>query len=182
MPETENSMHYRFFSRIVPGIVVVCAFIAGQRWIQSSTDKLSVPQALVPAELDGGKLLRKHDATELFQRAFWKRPSPSEKILHAERREWTAETGDVRRWQWFLAIEPSAGFVEDLKNRFSLEPGIMDAQKFSTAPKWFRNALTTSATILRTRDDSMILVQSADQKLLLATGAGGGFSLPQAAR
>ena len=47
------------------------------------------------------------DPQEVFQRAFWRRPTADERILHAERREWVSEEDGVRRWQWFLAVEPS---------------------------------------------------------------------------
>ena len=43
---------------------------------------------------------------EVFQKAFWKRPTDDDRILHAERREWSGEDG-ISRWQWFIAVQPS---------------------------------------------------------------------------
>ncbi|MFT5191293.1 MAG: hypothetical protein ACI9DF_006049 [Verrucomicrobiales bacterium] len=45
-------------------------------------------------------------AIEVFQRAFWKRPTSEDKILHAERREWTGDDGQLQ-WHWFLVVELS---------------------------------------------------------------------------
>ena len=47
------------------------------------------------------------DATEVFQKAFWKRPTAADKILNAERREW-ADADGVKRWQWFIAVALAA--------------------------------------------------------------------------
>lgn len=38
------------------------------------------------------------DPVAVFQRAFWKRPAADDKILHAERREWSGADG-VQKWQ-----------------------------------------------------------------------------------
>src|SRR5687768_14837771 len=64
------------------------------------------------------------DRVMVFQRAFWRRPAPADRILHAERRQWQTSGGAVEKWQWFIAVEPSAAFRDWLlkENPFQLVP------------------------------------------------------------
>jgi len=154
---------------ILAGIALVAGLIYFPRAGSSEPDA-------VPLEVDGGKLRRMTESAEIFQRAFWCRPRTEDKILHAERREWVSESDGVRKWEWFLAIEPGSGLVEDLRRRFSLAPATLAAGEFAAAPDWFRRSPTKGSRTLSSQDGSMTLVLSPDQRLLLATGSGGGFA------
>jgi len=61
------------------------------------------------------------DATEVFQKAFWKRPTSRDLIFDAECREWTDLEG-IKKWQWFIVLEPSPDLVMHLRqdNAFNL--------------------------------------------------------------
>src|SRR4051794_12896768 len=66
-------------------------------------------QVILPAATpapEEGTLQTNLDAVEVFRRAFWRDPAAADHILHAERREWVSEENGVRRWQWFIAVEP----------------------------------------------------------------------------
>ena len=64
-----------------------------------------------------------NEPVRIFQRAFWVRPTPADKILHAERREWKDADG-VQKWQWFLVVVPSPALLKRLRddNAFGLMP------------------------------------------------------------
>jgi hypothetical protein len=114
------------------------------------------------------------DPTEIFQKAFWKRPTADDKIHHAERREWSDSEG-VQRWQWFIVVEPSAALLKHLRedNAFSLTP----AASFLTtaeAPPWFKLS-PGEFELLHDPHGNMRLYFSKSRPLLLATDSGGGF-------
>lgn len=114
------------------------------------------------------------DPKEVFQRAFWKRPTPADKILHAERREWKDQDA-VSRWQWFLEVEPSPEIVRHLRedNAFRLSQAT-SATLPSETPAWFLRD-TTGSQILTSRDGGMQLIFTADDTKIFAMGSGGGF-------
>ncbi len=114
------------------------------------------------------------DSTAVFQRAFWKRPTAADKILHAERREWKDENA-VSRWQWFLEVEPSPEIVSHLRenNSFRLQSAGTAAIP-ADAPDWFiRN--TKDTEILAAPGGGMSLIFTPGDAKLYAMGAGGGF-------
>lgn len=114
------------------------------------------------------------DSTEVFQKAFWKRPTADDTILHAERREW-ADAEGVQRWQWFIAVEPSATLVKHLRedNAFSLAPA-KSVPVVKDAPEWFAFP-SSDVEILQAPRGEMCLFFSKTKRLLLATDSGGGF-------
>ena len=114
------------------------------------------------------------DATEVFQKAFWKRPTASDRILHAERREWI-DGGGVRQWQWFIAVEPSPELVKHLRedNAFSLVPGA-SSTGMDDAPEWFAFK-PGDVDVLQAPHGNMRLCFSKTGRVLYATDAGGGF-------
>jgi hypothetical protein len=137
------------------------------------------PPAVHP-EAPGAALQTNADAVEVFRRAFWREPAPADRILHAERREWVSETDGVRRWQWFLALEPGPELLDWLvaKNSFGLlatadgpAPGAWDG-----APAWFPRFPPAGATVMRNAEGSLWLVHDRSRNLLHATDAGGGFT------
>lgn len=123
------------------------------------------------------------DPTEIFQKAFWKRPATDDKILHAERREWSDAAG-VRKWQWFLVVEPAPALVKHLRedNAFSLVPAIT-VSAIKEAPAWFAFD-RGDVEILQAPNGNMRLFFSKTKRLVHATGSGGGFQpgIPEAAR
>lgn len=113
------------------------------------------------------------DGTGIFQKAFWKRPSADDRILHAERREWKDASG-VQQWAWFLIVEPSAALVKHLRddNAFHLSPktGVPLPEK---APTWF--TLADGSPRLVSPTGQMQVSFSADGKTLHACAHGLGF-------
>jgi len=61
---------------------------------------------------------------EIFRRAFWRQPTPADRIVHAERREWKDAADAVQRWQWFLQVEPGPALLAALRDPavFGLAP------------------------------------------------------------
>ena len=120
------------------------------------------------------------DPTLVFQKAFWRRPDSADKILHAERREWSQQGKDVREWQWFLAVKPSPNLAEWLKtNPFSL-PVFNDLYKYEgSAPKpdWFPNDFA-GFEIHKAPQGRFVLLFSAEKNLLYAIDSGAGFAPP----
>lgn len=115
------------------------------------------------------------DATEVFQKAFWKRPTERDRILHAERREW-ADAGGVQRWQWFIKVDPSPELVQHLitDNAFSLAARKEFTLPDATSPAWFP-ATTDKSTLLTGRSGSFILLWDKEANVICATDSGGGF-------
>jgi hypothetical protein len=115
-----------------------------------------------------------NDPVEVFQKAFWKRPGTNDKILHAERREWADGQG-VKRWQWFIAVEPSPELVRHLRedNAFSLVPAAA-VPPIPDAPAWF-GFQTGEFEAFHAPRGNMRVLFSTTKPLLLATDSGGGF-------
>lgn len=117
------------------------------------------------------------DATEVFQRAFWKRPTEQDEILHAERREW-ADGDGVDRWQWFIAVDPSAELARYLheQNPFSMSPPKRDvALPMDELPDWFPSSVD-GYEVTQTADGQMIFLLRPDDGRLFATSQGRGFA------
>ena len=115
-----------------------------------------------------------HDPVKVFERAFWASPTSEDKILHAERREWSDAQG-VRKWQWFLVVEPSAALLKRLRddNAFGLAPA-SSAADIADAPKWFAFDANESV-VMKSPHSGMQLIFSKDGKVLQATDSGFGF-------
>ena len=130
--------------------------------------------------LDRLALTTSTDPALVFQKAFWRRPDSDDKILHAERREWSGQGKDVREWQWFLAVNPSPNLAEWLKtNPFSL-PVFNDLYKYEgSAPKpdWFPNDFA-GFEIHKAPQGRFVLLFSAEKNLLYAMDSGAGFAPP----
>jgi len=114
------------------------------------------------------------DSTEIFQKAFWKRPGANDKILHAERREW-ADADGVKKWQWFIAVEPSPELVKYLRedNAFGLTAAPAP-QAVAHAPEWFTFD-PKDMDVLQAPRGGLCLLFSKTQGRLYATDLGGGF-------
>jgi len=116
----------------------------------------------------------KVDPAEVFRRAFWQPPGSGDQILHAERREWTDPTG-LKRWQWFLVVEPSPELVKYLRedNAFGLMPA-RTLPEITDAPAWFA-VRPGEVDALRAPHGGLNLFFSKTQRLLHATSSGTGF-------
>ncbi len=134
-------------------------------------------RALVTGPFSGPPTNTVTDPVAVFQKAFWKRPSAADEILHAERREWHDADG-VSRWQWFIGVKPSAALVEHLitANAFMLAPA--SAGKGAAprppagAPDWFpAEAPETFANAA----GSFLVLWDKERNILHATDGGTGF-------
>lgn len=128
------------------------------------------------ATADGMELAIDTDPTQVFQKAFWRHPTSEDKILHAERREWSAEDG-VQKWQWFIAVRPGPQLLEWLDtNPFSMAIS-SSANEIEKPPQWFPNS-TKNFTVHKNTEGSFVLMLSSDRKNLYATDSGHGFTPP----
>lgn len=142
-------------------------------WQRRAPEAVPAP---IPQVVDGGTLKTSADPAEIFQRAFWKRPGTEDKILHAERREWVSDSTGVRQWQWFLMLEPPAGFIAAQLERFSLKAGSWTPGA-AAMPAWFQKAVKPGTATHTSPDGALTLIAMADGRVL-ATGTGGGFAAP----
>ena len=139
-----------------------------------------------PAQTDHSpKPALTQDPSSVFQKAFWKRPTEADRILHAERREWT-EAGDIRKWEWFLVVKPSPPLIKHLigDNAFNL-PACPTPPPPDGAPPWFTYDPTGLKTIGTPRAGMRLSYDEA-AGILFASDRGGGFQpgvpeTPQAA-
>ncbi|HWB02358.1 MAG TPA: hypothetical protein VG796_04990 [Verrucomicrobiales bacterium] len=126
----------------------------------------------------------KGDSEEVFKRALWRRPSSEDKILHAERREWTEGNGKgTAHWQWFLAIEPGAALKAWLReqNPFSVQPvASTSVPVIRSAPEWFPNDYSGCIVQTGGSQGNLVFLISRKGNTMYATGSGTGF-MPGAA-
>jgi hypothetical protein len=145
----------------------------GWHWLDArrkpSVDKPSIVEWKVdpPTKID-------NDPVKIFQRAFWASPTSEDKILHAERREWSGPDG-VEKWQWFLVVEPSPALLKRLRddNAFGLIPA-PSAIDIVNAPNWFQFK-REEVSVLKSPQAKLQLIFSKDNHTLYATDSGLGF-------
>ena len=115
------------------------------------------------------------DAEEIFKRAFWRRPSKEDQILHAERHEWSDEDG-LQRWQWFLVVKASPKLIKDLRddNAFGLVPG-SSGPLIPEAPVWFVFKPDNFSTFQSPQTGLRLMFSKVDNTLY-ATDSGRGFT------
>lgn len=112
------------------------------------------------------------DPAEVFKKAFWKRPLPADRILHAERREWIDEDA-VSRWEWYIEVEPSPEIVRYLRDENAFRLKKADSIEIPPdAPAWFNREIE-GGQILTSNSKSMQLIFTPGK--LIAFGSGGGF-------
>jgi hypothetical protein len=118
----------------------------------------------------------------VFQKAFWKRPTPEDQILHAERREWQDKDG-LSKWQWFIAVKPSPALVDHLitDNAFMLTASRSGGRQHAEVPEWFP---TEAPQVLTNPSGSFRILWDKKANLLHATDSGSGFGpgAPEPAR
>ncbi len=156
----------------------------GWRMVGGQDEKADVvpPAGAPPRHGQAPTLTTLSDAEAIFTKAFWRRPSPDDHILHAERKEWRGADG-LERWQWFLVVEASAGLIQYLRedNAFGLVPG--DLGTIGEAPAWF-SFKQDEVTLLKAPHGGLRLMFSKSGNTLYATAAGRGFTrgAPEPAR
>jgi hypothetical protein len=153
--------------------IVMVALLAWLGWALMAPDR-ETPVAAAAANADPPTTTTV-DGAAIFRQAFWKRPNPNDRILHAERRVWSDE-GGVEKWEWFLAVEPSPELVKYLRedNAFSLSPASSPVT-VKGAPAWF-SVRPGEVEVLQSRQGKMQLFFGKTKNLLYATDAGGGFT------
>ena len=166
----------QLMKRILPIIAVIAALSLlwfGRQWLDGRR-KSPVEQPSLEAPKVDPPTKVENDPVKVFQRAFWASPTDDDEILHAERREWSDAQG-VRKWQWFLVVEPSAALLKRLRddNAFGLAPA-SSAADIADAPKWFAFDANESV-VMKSPHSGMQLIFSKDGKVLQATDSGFGF-------
>ncbi len=113
------------------------------------------------------------DPALVFQKAFWKRPTPEDQILHAERREWQDKDG-LSKWEWFIAVKPSPALVDHLitNNAFMLTASRSGGREHAEAPEWF---LTEAPQTFANPNGTFQILWDKEKTLLHATDSGSGF-------
>jgi hypothetical protein len=153
----------------------------------SHSEPSETPPPLAPVLPDGkielaGKPVVSNDPVVVFQKAFWKRPGTTDRILNAERREWIGEHG-VTRWQWFLEVTPSPELIRYLREENAFGLNLIPAADIpQDAPEWFIRD-TTATSILANAGGMRLIFTEGDAKLF-ATSSGGGLrpGTPEAAK
>ncbi len=151
----------------------VAIFLAGLAYLLVPREKMPTETPTPPPSNQSPDAV-KIDPAEVFRRAFWQLPGDGDKILQAERREWTDAEG-VKRWQWFLVVEPSPALVKYLRtdNAFGLLPSPSFAE-IENAPDWFAFR-PEEVEVLQAPNGNMKLFFHKTQPLLHATSSGTGF-------
>jgi len=118
--------------------------------------------------------LAENQPVQIFERAFWARPTAADKILHAERHEWRDIEG-LQKWQWFLVVEPSPALLKRLRddNVFGLVSATT-VTPVDGAPEWF-NFKPDAVSVLKAPQGQLQLIFSPFDKILYATDSGAGF-------
>ena len=147
--------------------------LAGAAWFFYRAQKSARPPETTP-----GESLEKSFPPELvFRRAFWRRPSPEDRILHASRREWSDAQG-VTRWQAFLAVEPGPALHEWLAtNPFSLATVPSISREIPNTPEWFPKNFD-GFTIQQSPIGNMVILRASGGSPVYFTDHGKGFARP----
>ncbi len=173
--------HRKSFVFLISCFVIPVALIGCRRTETSPPAETSAASLKAePATLHEGTLATTMPPEEVFKRALWRHPALDDKILHAERREWTKDNASgVAQWQWFLAVEPGPALKKWLReqNPFSVHPvGNADAPEINGAPPWF--PADNSGYIIHTggTTGSLVFLWSRKGNTLYATASGAGFA------
>ena len=138
-------------------------------------------QAMRPApsaQAVSGEALQKNFPPDVvFARAFWRSPAADDRILHAERLEWSDAEG-VTRWQAFLAVAPGPALKEWLgSNPFSLVPAPDLELNIPNSPAWFPKN-TAQFTIQKGLFGQMVMLTASGGSPVYLTDQGKGFARP----
>ncbi len=114
------------------------------------------------------------DGAEVFRRAFWRQAGAGDKIVHAERYEWSDE-GGLTKMQWFLEVKPSPELLKYLRddNAFGLaKTGAASLPE--ERPSWFAFK-AEEVEVWHAPQGKMQLIFRARDQTLFATDLGRGF-------
>lgn len=168
----------------LPAAAVVLAAGGAAFLLTRSAPPAPGPPAAPPADVNPGwTAAAETDPVEVFQRAFWRRPEEEDRILKAERVQWSADRDGVRKWQWFLAVQPGPGLEGWLRdsNPFSLRKAesyhAATDSALSRRPAWFPEQAAAGEWDIFRGGTMTLLFRKADRQLF-ATDAGGGFTEP----
>jgi hypothetical protein len=111
----------------------------------------------------------------VFQRLFWRRPSPGDRILQAATRTLSGAPAQASV-RWYLLVEPSPELVRYLReeNAFGLSAG-RAGPVLEQAPEWFAFD-ASEVDVLRGVPGGMVLAFNRSSGLLYATDTGAGFA------
>lgn len=157
--------------------VAIVAFL-----LMPSKSEESAPsrEVRVPETVEDTTLRITTDPGIVFQRAFWRRPGVEDKVLHAERLEWTNASGEVVKWQWFVVVESGAATQNWLaENPFGLRPDSGEVYSSDEAyrPEWFPAPTELREHhVLTSTNGRHKLATSKDGKRLYGTDSGFGFA------
>ena len=157
-------------------VITVTIVVAVLGWWLAAPSRTGVPPVISPAGIlpAAPPTTRDYNPREVFEKAFWKRPTAEDRILNAERREWSDSKG-IQQWQWFIAVQPSPQLLKHLRdeNAFSLVPS-SSPKSIDNAPDWFAfSAANTEA--MHSPGGSMKFIFNKSTNTLYATDSGGGF-------
>lgn len=159
-------------------VLIACMIIPVALGLHLATPS-SAPQGGKPAAFvtQGRKppaTVTHFDPRDVFQRAFWRRPTADDRIVHAERREWT-DSGEVTKWQWFVEVKPSTELRKYLfdDNSFRLRAAAA-APKCEDAPNWF--VMPSDPVVTLRSAGRFSLTYCAATNTLYATDSGDGFA------
>jgi hypothetical protein len=158
-------------------------------WLPSSPAEL--PAITKPAAA-GQTVTITRSPEEIFRRAFWRRPTPADRIVRADRREWSDQDQGVQRWQWFIQINPSPDLLRALRDPeiFGLASATTakspahpahpaDPAHPASAPLWFPTAAQLAGCeILQSPSGGLTAYYRAAGNVLFATDSGRGFAPP----
>ena len=119
---------------------------------------------------------------DVFRRAFWRHPTPADKVVHAERIESADASAAVGSWRWFVAVHPGPELLAALRapDTFGLRPvESADLAINASSPAWFPVSAPTDFEILRAPTGGLTVLYRAKDNLLYATDHGAGFAPPR---
>ncbi len=151
---------------------------------QPVAESMAAPVPLITPSDEKVIIRTNDDAGEVFRRAFWREPAAEDRILHAERREWVSEADGVRRWQWFITVQPGPALVTWLResNPFNLVKvdRVPSFQGFGPAPGWFPPpGGLAGCEFQQSAGKEMTIIINAEKNLVYATDGGRGFAAAQ---
>jgi hypothetical protein len=123
------------------------------------------------------------DAAEIFRRAFWRHPAADDRIVHAERIEWSDPATGVAKWQWHLEVEPGPALKKWLaeSNPFGLAAAApQTAGHQRRVPAWWPEALSPEDYDIRGSDTLVFALRRSGDRLY-ACANGRGFAAPAVA-
>ena len=171
--------------RWLTSVVTLVLLLVGGWWLSREEVVEETPSVAWVNDPTDEQLKLQRNKTEVFQRAFWRRPSDQEQIVNAERRHWFGGADEsVERWQWFIEVKPGADFQDWLLNENPFDLVIQAAQSplpdASASPDWMPPAQSLAHFVhYRKRGGNFHVFLDPKTQRLYATDSGGGFTIAQ---